>query len=236
MQSPTAVGVRGRKGSVDDYFAGSLASGRSSVPENSPSPSPSAASAAVKAPPQPFSPREVAFVAGCAVVGVAVVLVWAALGQPRTQVWRVAFGSFIWLPAAAFLLSPTRARRHRFAVSASGAFVAMGSVRVTAAVWAFAGGTHHVGRVTTELLTGLLGMAFFGGAPLAARRLWRPERTLSQEMAIKVGLPAPGKQAKRVWLLLADGRRVPATVMYGRQLAKLPKGVLSTQVVDVHPR
>jgi hypothetical protein len=223
---------------VDDYFAGTVGVDRTEAPYSSPptTPQPPGVIGAGKHPPVPYSSRDLAFVAGCAVVGVAVVLIWAAMDHPRTLAWRVAFGSPFWLPVAVAVLSRAGTRRHRMAVSAGGAFVAIGSVRVTAALWAFANGTHHPGRITTELLTGLLVMAFFGGAALSSRRLWRPERTLTQELADKVGSPPPGKHTRRVWLMLADGRRVPATVAYGRQLIHMPKGVGSAQVIDVFPR
>ena len=180
------------------------------------------------------------WVVGCAAVGIALVLTWAAMGHPGTQIWRGAFKMVGWLPLVLPLLllflSPAGIRRHRFAVGACGAFVARGSVDVTAALWAFAYGTHHTGRNTTQLLVGLLAVAFFGGLPLAGRRLWRPDRTLSQEMADRAGPPPSGKQLQRVWLILVDGRRVPASLVHGRQLARLPKDVRSGQVVDVQPR
>ena len=178
------------------------------------------------------------FVVGCAAVGVALVLIWAVAGHPLTQPWRGAFTTVWWLSVVLplLLLSPSRIRRHRFLVGACGAFVARGSVEVAAALWAFAHGTHHAGRTTSQLLAGLLVVAFFGGVPLAGGRLWRPDRTLSQELADKVGPPPPGKQLQKVLLVLLDGRRVPANLVYGRQLARLPRDVRSTQVVDVQSR
>jgi hypothetical protein len=236
----TVTRAGGRKGTVDDYFAGSLASDRASVPADlaamtSPA---SAAGGTRKRPPRPFSMGEAMFVVGCAAVGVALVLTWAAMGHPRTPLWRGAFKVVGWLPLVLplLLLPPAGVSRHRFAVGVCGAFVAKGSVEVAAALWVLAHGTHHTGRVTTELLAGLLGVALFGGLPFAGRRLWRPDRTLSQEMADKVGPPPPGKQLQRVWLVLVDGRRVPASLVYGRQLARLPTDVRSAQVVDVQPR
>jgi hypothetical protein len=178
------------------------------------------------------------FVVGCAAVGVALVLSWAAMGHAHTPLWRGAFKIVGWLPLVLplLLLAPARVSRHRFAVGACGAFVAKGSVEVAAALWVFAHGTHHAGRITTELLAGLLGVTLFGGLPFAGRRLWRPDRTLSQEMADKVAPPPPGKQLQRVWLVLVDGRRVPASLVYGRQLARLPRDVRSAQIVDIQPR
>ena len=91
-------------------------------------------------------------------------------------------------------------------------------------------------RIATHLLTGLLTVAFFGGLPLLGRRLWRADRTLSQEMADKAGPPPSGRQLQRVWLVLIDGRRVSASLIYGRQLRGVPKDVRSAEVVDVQPR
>ena len=227
---------------MDDYFAGSLSSGRASVPADPPAmiPRAPAGGGTRKRLPQTFSRSELLWLVGCAAVGIAAVLTWAALGHPRTQLWRGAFKMVGWLPLVLALLllalSPVGDRRHRFVVGAGGGLVARGSADVTSALLAFASGTEHTGRIATQLLTGLLAVALFGGLPLLGRRLWRPDRTLSQEMADKAEPPPPGRQLQKVWLVLTDGRRVPASLIYGRQLTRVPKDVRSAQVVDVQPR
>jgi hypothetical protein len=224
---------------VDDYFVGAAQPREAVVAPGPPPSEPSNARLSPrtrKAPPQPFSDRELAFVACCAAVGAGTVILWVAVGRPPTTLWRVAYPLSFAATCVFAVVSPASQRRHRFGVGMCGVFVTWAMVRIAAAIAALMLGTHHPGRAATNVLLGLLGAAFFGLMPLLGRRLWRANRTLTLDMAARVSPPPSGRQLRQVWLTLADGRRVPATVAYGRQLAKVPSGVDATQVVDVHDR
>jgi hypothetical protein len=168
-------------------------------------------------------------------VGPALAGAWLVTGRPH-WFWPALF----WVPDACIalvaLMAPAGQRMHRFAVGVSGAFVAGGTARAAVALVALAEGTEHPGVWIKQLALGLLAAAFFGGGNLLGRRLWRPERTLNEDVAARITPPLKGQRSRRVWLTLGDGRRVPAVVAHRRQLAKLPSGVDARNVVDVQDR
>lgn len=112
-----------------------------------------------------------------------------------------------------------------------------GTVQVTSGLIALGRGTHRTGHYLGELLWGLFVLGFFVGlARLSTHLMWQPQRLLSPEVAALIAPPRDGKNAKKVWLTLADGRTVPATVGYARHLLRKPRGVDAREVVAARDR